>query len=606
MRQVLIGLLLAGSLAAQTGYRYDEPSLYWLGSWNAPPGGGPVPHMQSAGTNSALNFEVNCTSTPCNVEIDAYLAQSMKVYLGNIDPAFTPVTSGADAYGYVTVASGLSVGQHLISVTQYGAGMSLATRDQTVRVWNGMLVPVPVYAPQVTMSTAPEVRLDGGPQLASIGGYSNAIGWGFYGGGYRFRASSTALTFWVFPPDSGPSSIQVYQDGMLVRTVTDYGTHDPIWRAVTMATGLSGPHDYEIRPIGGPGSGGGMLLAYGQFPGGGLLPQTAAQAARPIIAGYGDSIIYGSYLSSGSQNAFVVAGNQLGFTPTIFGFPGTTVTGQLSSPSYVNNGQQSSPGTMSVVPNIIVLQGGVNDQRASAPNFQAAMFSQIQNIITGMHITGPTPQILIRGILPTASVNPSTYAAQQRAVVEAFQVSLACTSLGICPKFYDTHTWINPPIDTADGLHPNAQGSAKIANNEVPVFAGFIGQTSYSVTGPHNGTVGTPITLILALPGGATWTGIQTVTVTGDTALTLTPTAGANTYSFNYTPTMAGTKTLSFTSGQDAWTNPGNFSIVVAAAGSGGNITPPVVNIQVNCQFVIHDVDGANPTVTTTGCIATK
>jgi hypothetical protein len=123
-------------------------------------------------------------------------------------------------------------------------------------------------------------------------------------------------------------------------------------------------------------------------------------------------------------------------------------------------------------------------------------------------------------------------------------------------------------FDTVDGLHPTSTGYAKMANRQIPIF----GATAFSASGPASGVHGSPSTnFTVTIATGATFTGDQTITISdggaggtitpsvgspGTSTVTVTPTAALTSFTFTYNAASAGAKTLTFTNGQQLWTNP--------------------------------------------------
>jgi lysophospholipase L1-like esterase len=149
-----------------------------------------------------------------------------------------------------------------------------------------------------------------------------------------------------------------------------------------------------------------------------------------------------------------------------------------------------------------------------------------------------------------------------------------------------------------DHIHLKEAGAAIVANLVYPFLSPFVGidAASYSVSGPSSGNVGQASTnYTLALVGGCTFNGTQSVLVTvpsgctatataaggtitnnGTTSVMVRPVAGATGFTFTMTPTTAGSKSISFTgySGgtgtpvNRGWTNPANATYQANAPAS--------------------------------------
>lgn len=118
-------------------------------------------------------------------------------------------------------------------------------------------------------------------------------------------------------------------------------------------------------------------------------------------------------------------------------------------------------------------------------------------------------------------------------------------------------------------------GYGKMANRSIPVFAGAITGSSFTSTGPTSGTGS--ISQSMALPNGATWVDIITVTSSnaldticlngtcGRGSLILPASLGINATSVSVNGS-AGTRTLTFSGAATGWVIPAPMTITLAAA----------------------------------------
>lgn len=123
-------------------------------------------------------------------------------------------------------------------------------------------------------------------------------------------------------------------------------------------------------------------------------------------------------------------------------------------------------------------------------------------------------------------------------------------------------------------------GYGKMANREIPLIAGFINGSSWTVSGTTSGTV--IVNLTLTLPNSATW--FDRVTYTSSNVLdtvclgascgtgsaTLPASQGANTVPLTITSNTAGSRTLTPSAAPAGWQLPTATTISL----SGGTITP--------------------------------
>jgi hypothetical protein len=105
-------------------------------------------------------------------------------------------------------------------------------------------------------------------------------------------------------------------------------------------------------------------------------------------------------------------------------------------------------------------------------------------------------------------------------------------------------------------------------------------QTAFTVTGPSGGIVNTASSNFTVTLGLGSFSGSQTITITGPASstitpsapfsgtqpvVTVTPTAGATSFTFTITPTTLGTLSISYTNAQ-GWVNPGPSSYMSVPA----------------------------------------
>jgi hypothetical protein len=157
-----------------------------------------------------------------------------------------------------------------------------------------------------------------------------------------------------------------------------------------------------------------------------------------------------------------------------------------------------------------------------------------------------------------------------------------------------------------DGIHLNAAGEAIIANRMLPINAGVLLGSSYTLSGPASGTQGTASTpFTLSLRGGTSFvadadgTARQSITLndggaggtfasslgSGASPLTLTPTTGAG-FTFTYTPASNGPKSITATSNQPGWKEPVGVIYTVSSGSGGGGHTTTTIPIQVGLPTV--------------------
>jgi lysophospholipase L1-like esterase len=534
--------------------------------------------IQMGGDNHRLDTVVNGT------DLDAQLYPGS--YQITVDGSTTSKTVSGSNFNWVSLFSGKVNTAHTVSIVG-----TYIEKDNALRIVapTGAALSAPAgYGTFLPISQAPfstYIQLDGGAISADYGSYGSAYNW--QGDSMmRFNAAVTDIYFWGY---QGSGKIVVYQDGVEIANFIPTGAS--IWGLMHIATGLdSGSHLYEIAEIepSDPVKG---FYVYGLMLSGGTGLVSTKPAEKTGVLWYGDSIV----AESGSPDLvdkrlgdLWLATRPLNLNPIQRGIPGWTVSTQL------RNAVATQVTTISPKPQVIFLEGGVNDQRASvtigntstAGTFAGDMKTMITSVATGLPATST---IFVRAILPnssTNSTNRSLYTAAQQAAVNAYMAG----NPTVQALYINTDNWISatPNVNTdSGGLHLSMSGYAKVANREIPLINGIVNGTSYTVSGPSNGTSSQASTnFTVALPGGATFTGDQTITIadggnggtftpsvgsTGVSSVTVTPATSTTSFTFTYNAATAGTKTLTFTNGQN-WTD----STSTAYVANSGVTTPTV------------------------------
>jgi lysophospholipase L1-like esterase len=120
-------------------------------------------------------------------------------------------------------------------------------------------------------------------------------------------------------------------------------------------------------------------------------------------------------------------------------------------------------------PDYVFILIGTNDTptdvAAATPNTVGALMNELLDTLTGGGIVAGKIRVL--NTLMSADVAREAYNPANRIAIAS-----SCSSRGV--TCWDTSTWIDPTmgVDTSDGTHPNASGSAKIAAQVLGLLAG--------------------------------------------------------------------------------------------------------------------------------------
>lgn len=297
--------------------------------------------------------------------------------------------------------------------------------------------------------------LDGmGPYSTTIYGASPPImawptGAGF---GLRFKATTKSIRLWQYN-HLNPSRLILLQDGKPIADVTPSNASAGM-DVVSLATGLSGSHEYEIDPV----QVGRPTYIYAL-----MVDRIDAvkHIALPLDVTYGDSLAQETGTSAGlffdarRGDAYQIA-KAAGHASLLVGFGGVGVS------TFLRDNTSAATTILPVLPARVFIWAGAADMRAAVEltTFQAAYQQMLANFRTALK---RGQKIYCRGIPPEVNWvrERLTYNAAIAAAVEA----MGDPNI----KYVNTDGWIDPRkgVDTDDGIHPNASGGAKIAARQL-------------------------------------------------------------------------------------------------------------------------------------------
>lgn len=376
------------------------------------------------------------------------------------------------------------------------------------------------------------------------------------------------------------------QDGAGNTPIHDWGTQPSTtsWAVLGAVTGLSGTHTYQIVQIStftpvGVGSSGQILKSI-QITG----TLGSQPAARPVIVEVGDSVAQpgGSQQITDSRlDHDFLSAYALGAVDQHPGWSGYEICcGQLEALGPANTVASALGST----PVVAFLEGGGNDGGARIPlgTFRAAVDAMIARIQAN---SPPPSNIIFVGMgscCVSGNLSYPTYTAEIQASAAAHGI-----------LYTDTSLWLAHNVGRqSDGVHLAAAGEAVFANRYIPIKAGYLLGSSYTMTGPSSGASGSPSTnFTVSLQGGATFATDtdsvcrQTIRLSdggnggiftpqfgspGTGSLTVSPcSTRANSWTFTYTPASGGAKTITATSATPLlWHDPAPLTYTVGSIGS--------------------------------------
>ena len=547
---------LTGTTAGASNF-----SLHFWGLWQDDATGG-HDFKELQGVSSYLGAIVN--GTDCNVYI-----YGGETYSITVDGATSTITAPGNTWIWYSLFSGLPDADHTIAVSgrYIDSDNSLdatgGTGFQQSSI-NGTFLPVGA-APFATYGA-----IDGSPVIGTFNGYPNTPLWSAGDSGIRFAAAVTDIYAWMYD-GSGP--VVLYQDGIALQTYTPGGTSN--WGFAHLASGLDGlQHEYEILPIAARDRT--WIYAVMLSGGTGLAPVT--HSSRGTVGWYGTSIIaLGSSFSDSRLGDPFIASRAVGLSDSRWGNPSQHY-------STVLRDNTSQVTTLSPPPVGVWLDGGVNDMITGVTigdaNTSGTFTGDFKTTLDNLNAGLPAgTKLLCRAIFPSTNTDRAAYNQAEQTAINSYNAESPAD-----PALYiPTDGWISTSTtDLPDGVHPSIVGSAKIANQEIPIMLSqFDNEPAYTATAPDSSYAGsTSGAGDITLGDGATFTGDQTITITssdpadlitpsvgiaGTGAVTVTPTNGASSVTYTVNRSTTGTSTLTFTNGQVAWTDPTALTYAVTA-----------------------------------------
>jgi lysophospholipase L1-like esterase len=308
MRKILTLLLLTLATTADaavtifnitgTGGTNATSSIFWSGETTDS-----VVSSRNARQLTGRNAEVTFTVTGTAATLQGYVTSVDQPVAVSVDGgAFTLVPTMTDAtWTTLTLFTGLSDAAHTVIVRDQGASFGnsfYVDRDSVVTVTGA----VPAIAAPTGYGSMYKLSASGvNSYIVPEGGgaFSSAQGNNTYTTSrtdlsFHFKATISTLSCWGYR--SG-TKVALWIDGVRQTMVTLPSVST--WGRVDLYSGLdsAAEHDYVLQ-IGTPSP-----LIYDLVTTGGTGINTTTLAARPVFAGYGDSITSGSSGSDGSSTA---------------------------------------------------------------------------------------------------------------------------------------------------------------------------------------------------------------------------------------------------------------------------------------------------------------
>jgi lysophospholipase L1-like esterase len=300
----------------------------------------------------------------------------------------------------------------------------------------------------MTVLNSPSIRAGGGWLPMAVAGYENppCLVSQFPDATFHFRSDAVGLSLWTF---QNGHRYRLSRDGVEIADVADTGGGRWDWLAI--ANGLDGAaHDYALWI-----SYCGADTAYAHSVmtiGGEVL--SASFPAKRRVAFLGDSITRGDTLNGEASDWVHILSSRLCLEAFNLGRNGSTVVSHAAG-DFAGDTPERVAEVVACAPDECVIAYGVVDMLngTGAADFEAAY----RDMIARIRAASPAARLHCLGIQANTRNTPVARA--------EFDLAIQSSVSGVSNLFYhDTETWLNISTDLADGLHPNAEGHAKIAD----------------------------------------------------------------------------------------------------------------------------------------------
>ena len=433
-------------------FAFSSTAIAKLGDFTGP--------TLSGGHNVILMIETSGISNSYVETIITGTAADAQLFAGSytitVDGVPSTVTAPA-GWSYVPLFAGLADTPHRVRIKGNATGGNNAIdSDILIRVSGNAPniarpTDIPNYYRIFDAAYTSYISKDGAPNTFT-GTYTAAPALAYVSTacaeGHRFSATTTSVRAWLYDA-TGASKVEILQDGLSIGVITMPGSGN--MERVTLATGLSGTHDYEIRPIDS-----GRYFYCFSILADALTASTHAN--KNLYAWYGDSNTQMLVGEDARTHASFLLAKRRGWANVRRG-----VGGQMVSTWGRDNTALVTSG-LSQPANVIINMLGVNDYYfgTALANFQADYITMLANQRSG----NASAPIVCLGIHDhyRATAAGAAYSDTVRASYNArIQAAVGARAIaGDANVFYlDTTGWINPaaiPAPLRDAVHLNATG----------------------------------------------------------------------------------------------------------------------------------------------------
>jgi hypothetical protein len=535
------------------------------------------------GTDIAVVAYTNFVST-CGVMVDGPQSQVASVSCLN-----------NAAWSVIPLATGLAQATHQLYASSFGFqvdnGTTSGSGNATLLIAGATRsVSAPTISPSLvdnTVVSSANISTEG--CITIFGTVAGAtVPYASCGQGFRFAAQTTHVGLYgLYYGTVTTGCIALYCDGVLISEVMPgvganglpaAGTYG--LTRVILSTKCDGSQVHEYQVVGGGGMTGNQVSGFYTYSietDSGVA--AVAHSALSVLGDLGESNCANYEVNDFRIGDLWQTSRALGMGMSRYGFAGWKSSDGLAN--YTN----LSPNLASC----IIYLGSNDVTAATAIGNTTTSGTYIYNVYTLLGdvrtFIGAGKPIIYRDMYPVSGINGTSRTTYNNAVTTAFNAYVAANPSDTKVFHWNTDAWIDGTNDVFSdlGLHLKLSGYTKVANKQIPLMLAAQGTASYSIaTTQPTGFVNkasAPITV--ALSNGATFTGVETITLTssdtgavlapsvgspGTGAVTVTPTAGTNGFTFTFKASALGSPTITPTStpdGGNTWKNPSALTMTV-------------------------------------------
>lgn len=206
-----------------------------------------------------------------------------------------------------------------------------------------------------------------------------------------------------------------------------------------------------------------LLFAYLYFNGrSGMHPNPQPKDGDIRVACVGDSITYGSTVKNWPANNYPILLDNLlgdGYCANNYGISGGALLSSTDKP-YCDTEVYAD--SIAFLPDIVVIMLGTNDSKANNWTYSADFAAQLNALIDTYEALSTAPQIIL---CTPCKAYSDAFSIQETEILQIVDVVRSvATQRNLCLVDIRTLSELHPEWFETDGIHPNNDGAAAIAD----------------------------------------------------------------------------------------------------------------------------------------------